>query len=29
MTGLDPIPCSNILQNRAWKAIIMLVGLKP
>jgi hypothetical protein len=29
MMGLDPILCSNILQNRAWKAVIILMGLVP
>jgi hypothetical protein len=28
-TGLDPILCPNILQNRAWKVVIILVGLIP
>jgi hypothetical protein len=28
-TGLDPILCSNILQNRACKAVIIPVGLAP
>jgi hypothetical protein len=27
--GLDPILCPNILQNRAWKAVIIHVGLIP
>jgi hypothetical protein len=28
-TGLDPILCPNILQNRAWKAVIIPMGLVP
>jgi hypothetical protein len=28
-TGLDPILCQNILQNRMWKAEIIPVGLVP
>jgi hypothetical protein len=28
-TGLDPILCPNILQNRAWEAVIIPMGLVP
>jgi hypothetical protein len=28
-TGLDPIMCQNIMQNRMWKAEIIPMGLVP